>query len=143
MSRAKGNIAEDKAVEFLLNLGFAIVERNFYSRFGEIDIIAVKDDVLHFVEVKSGLDYESAIQNITSTKISRLLKTANVYMKKNSLDVDFVFDALVVTPKTSKAEKSCPSSKAKPIAPSPTSTLSILLPLESMITTLFEPIPAI
>ncbi|MCK4738078.1 MAG: YraN family protein [Sulfurimonas sp.] len=99
MSRAKGNVAEDKAVEFLLENGFAIVERNFYSRFGEIDIIAVKDEVLHFIEVKSGLDYESAIQNITPTKISRLVRTANVYMKKNSLDVDFVFDAIVITPK--------------------------------------------
>ena len=99
MSRAKGNIAEDKASEFLLGLGFTIVERNFYSRFGEIDIIAVKDDVLHFVEVKSGLDYESAIQNITQKKLSRLIKTGDVYMKKNSLHVDFVYDALVITPK--------------------------------------------
>jgi len=99
MSRAKGNLAEDKACEFLLNSGFFIVERNFYSRFGEIDIIAVKDEVLHFVEVKSGLDYESAIQNITPQKLSRLIKTGNVYLKKNRLDVNFVYDAVVVTPK--------------------------------------------
>jgi len=98
MSRAKGNLAEDKAVEFLFDNGFSIIERNFYSRFGEIDIITSKDDVLHFVEVKSGEDYELAIQNITPTKISRLVKTAHVYMKKNSLDVDFQLDALVVTP---------------------------------------------
>ena len=100
MSRAKGNIAEDKACEFLYDKGYAIVERNFYSRFGELDIIAVKDEVLHFVEVKSGLDYESAIQNITKRKLSRLIKTGDVYMKKNSLHVDFVYDAIVVTPKT-------------------------------------------
>ena len=99
MSRAKGNLAEDKACEFLLNSGFMIIERNFYSRFGEIDIIATKDGVLHFIEVKSGLDYESAIQNITPKKLSRLIKTGNVYLKKNALDVDFVYDAIVVTPK--------------------------------------------
>jgi len=99
MSRAKGNLAEDKACKFLLNSGFFIVERNFYSRFGEIDIIATKDEVLHFIEVKSGLDYESAIQNITPQKLSRLIKTGNVYLKKNKLDVDFVYDAVVVTPK--------------------------------------------
>ncbi len=57
MSRAKGNLAEDKACKFLDENGFMIVERNFYSRFGEIDIIASKDEVLHFVEVKSGLDF--------------------------------------------------------------------------------------
>ena len=99
MSRAKGNLAEDKACQFLDENGFAIVERNFYSRFGEIDIIALKDEVLHFIEVKSGLDYESAIQNITPTKLSRLIKTANVYMKKNVLDIDFMLDAVIVTPK--------------------------------------------
>ena len=99
MSRAKGNIAENKAEKFLYDNGFTTVERNFYSRFGEIDIIAIKENVIHFVEVKSGLDYESAIQNITKTKLSRLIKTAHIYMKKNSLDVNFVFDAIIITPK--------------------------------------------
>ena len=99
MSRAKGNIAEDKACDFLVANGFLVVEKNFYSRFGEIDIIAAKDDVLHFIEVKAGLDYESAIQNITPRKISRIIKTLHVYMKKNGLDVDFMIDAVVVTPK--------------------------------------------
>ncbi len=75
MSRAKGNIAEDKACEFLLEKGFVLVERNFYSRFGEVDIIAFKEDVLHFIEVKSGDDYEKAIQNITPTKLSRFIRT--------------------------------------------------------------------
>ena len=98
MSRQKGNQAEDKAVKFLYDKGFVIVERNFYSRFGEIDIIASREEVLHFVEVKSGEDYELAVQDITPTKISRLIKTAHVYMKKNSFDGDFQLDALVVTP---------------------------------------------
>ena len=98
MSRAKGNLAEDKACKFLFDNGYTILERNFYSRFGELDIIASKDDVLHFIEVKSGEDYELAIQNITPTKLSRLIKTAHVYMKKNALDIDFMLDALIVTP---------------------------------------------
>ena len=100
MSRAKGNIAEDKACSFLEEKGYLIIERNFYSRFGEIDIIASKDKTLHFIEVKSGLDFESAVQNITPTKLSRLIKTANVYMKKNALDVDFMLDGVIITPKT-------------------------------------------
>ena len=99
MSRAKGKLAEDKATLYLENIGFLIIERNFYSRFGEIDIIANKDEVLHFVEVKSGIDYESAILNITKSKLSKIIRTAQVYMKKNSLDVDFTFDAVIVTPK--------------------------------------------
>ena len=100
MSRAKGNLAEDRACEFLESEGFSIVERNFYSRFGEIDIIALKEEVLHFVEVKSGLDYESAVSNITKTKLSRLIKTGNVYIKKNSWSGDFTYDAVIVTPQS-------------------------------------------
>ena len=98
MSRAKGNLAEDKACKFLEEKSFLIIERNFYSRFGEIDVIASKDEVLHFIEVKSGSDYESAIQNITPTKLSRFIKTCNVYLKKNSYDGDYMIDAVVVTP---------------------------------------------
>lgn len=99
MSRAKGNLAEDRAVKSLDENGFMIIERNFYSRFGEIDIIASKDEVLHFIEVKSGLDYETAIQNITPSKLNKFIKTVNVYLKKNALEINFMIDAIVVTPK--------------------------------------------
>ena len=99
MSRAKGNIAEERACQFLYERGYFVLEQNFYSRFGEIDIIATKDEVLHFIEVKSGLDYEKAIQNITPSKLSKIIKTANVYMKKNAFDGDFCIDGLIVTPK--------------------------------------------
>ncbi len=98
MSRAKGNKAEEKAVDFLARNGFGIVERNFYSRFGEIDIIASKNGVLHFVEVKSAPDFEVAIANITPTKLQRIIKTAHVFMKKNALDTDYTFTAIIVTP---------------------------------------------
>ena len=98
MSRAKGNIAEEKACAYLLENGYAIVDKNFYSRFGEIDIIASKESVLHFVEVKSGEDYEKAIQNITPSKLSKIIKTADIYMKKNAYEGDYTFDAIIVTP---------------------------------------------
>ena len=101
MSRAKGNIAEDKACNFLYEKGYEIVERNFYSKFGEIDIVVAKEDVLHFVEVKSGEDYESAIQNITRTKLSRFIRTVDVYLKKHSYEGDYMIDAVIVTPEDS------------------------------------------
>lgn len=97
MSRVKGNLAEEQACKHLLALGFTIVERNCYSRFGEIDIITQKGDVLHFVEVKSAPDYESAINNITPKKLSRVVKTAHAYMKKKAADCDFCIDAVIVT----------------------------------------------
>ena len=99
MSKAKGDIAEATACEYLYDNGYTILEQNFHSRFGEIDIIATKDDTLHFVEVKSGENYEKAIQNITPSKISKLIKTADIYMKKNNYIADYQLDALVVVDK--------------------------------------------
>lgn len=99
MSRVKGNAGEDKACTYLYENGFSIIDRNFYSRFGEIDIIASKGKVLHFIEVKSGLDYESAIQNITPQKLNKFIKTVHVYLKKNAIEADYMVDAVIITPK--------------------------------------------
>ncbi|MCV6609008.1 MAG: YraN family protein [Campylobacterales bacterium] len=95
MSREKGNIAEEKAVEYLKDLDFKILERNFYIKGGEIDIIAIKDEVVHFVEVKSGENFDPVF-NITPKKISRVIKTAQLYLKKNSLNRAFCIDALII-----------------------------------------------
>jgi putative endonuclease len=71
MSRLKGNIAEEKAVNFLKQKGFSIIEQNYYAKkMGEIDIIATKGDVYHFVEVKSGTSYD-AVYNITPVQTSQ------------------------------------------------------------------------
>jgi len=95
LSRAKGNLAETRAAAFLESRGFEILERNFYSRFGEIDIIARKEDTLHFIEVKSGL-YDPIYQ-ITPKKLSKIQKTAQIYMSKKHLLCDYCFDAVIVT----------------------------------------------
>ena len=100
MSRAQGDIAEEKAVEYLRNAGFRIIDRNVSSRFGEIDIIALKGDVLHFIEVKSALEYELAMRNITPKKLQRILRTADVYMKKHRLEIDYSIDAVAVMPES-------------------------------------------
>lgn len=66
--------AESKAVRYLEKNGFKILERNFHSRFGEIDIIATKGQNLHFIEVKAtNGDYE-AIQRVTSKKNGKINK---------------------------------------------------------------------
>lgn len=96
MSRAKGDKAEEKALSFLQQKGFRIIEHNFYSRFGEIDIIALRDGIMHFIEVKSANNFEVAIANITSTKLSKIIKTADVYMKKTAYDGEYSFDAVIV-----------------------------------------------
>lgn len=91
----KGKIAEKKAAEFLEKLGFKIIEFNYYCRGGEIDIIAYKKGVFHFVEVKSGSKFEP-IYNITPTKIKKLIKCIYQYLKKNNINSAFCLDAITV-----------------------------------------------
>ncbi|NPA82525.1 MAG: YraN family protein [Epsilonproteobacteria bacterium] len=97
MSREKGNIAEDRACEYLKSLGFSIVDRNFYSRFGEIDIIALKDGILHFVEVKSSIDSKiDPVYNITYKKLSKIKKSISYYILKNQITMSYCIDAIIV-----------------------------------------------
>ena len=98
MSREKGNIAEQRGCTYLTEQGYAVLERNFYSRFGEIDIIASRGGVLCFIEVKSAQDYELAVQNLTPTKLGRFKRTVDVYIKKNNYSGDYEIDALLVMP---------------------------------------------
>lgn len=48
-----GELGENIAAHFLVNKGYSVVERNYRRPWGEIDIVAIKDKVLHFVEVKA------------------------------------------------------------------------------------------
>jgi putative endonuclease len=94
-TRYKGNIAENRAVEFLEDSGYEIVDRNFYTKFGEIDIIAKKDNIFHFIEVKSGIGFEP-IYNVTSTKLKRIINSLNVYLKKHKIKNPYQIDVIIV-----------------------------------------------
>lgn len=87
---------EDKAQNFLIKQGFTIMQRNFHSKFGEIDIIASKDEILHFIEVKStDKDYEASYR-LDNKKYQKILKTINFYLLKNGLNSDFQVDLLCI-----------------------------------------------
>ena len=97
MSREKGDFAEKKAISFLEDLGFRIIEKNFYAKkLGEIDIIAVKDNIYHFCEVKSATDYETAINNITKSKLSKIKRSVDYYIQTKKLDVSYCIDAIII-----------------------------------------------
>ncbi|MDA3079329.1 MULTISPECIES: YraN family protein [unclassified Campylobacter] len=92
-----GFSAESKACEFLQNHGFTILCRNFHSRFGEIDIIAKKDEILHFIEVKATLgEYETAYR-LTKSKFEKILKTINFFMMKENFSNEFQIDFLGIS----------------------------------------------
>ncbi|RTL10668.1 MAG: YraN family protein [Neisseriaceae bacterium] len=99
MTSAKliGDAAEDLAAEYLLAQGLKLVQRNFYSRFGELDLIMRDEDSLVFVEVKqrrAGINH--AIESITPAKQRKMVKTAQFYLLKLGRDVNCRFDAVVI-----------------------------------------------
>jgi len=97
LSHLKGDIAETKACEYLNSQGFKITEQNFYAKkLGEIDIIATKEKIYHFIEVKSADDYEIAVNNITPTKLSKLKRSIDYYLQTKKLDVSFCIDVIIV-----------------------------------------------
>ncbi len=98
MSRSKGDKAEQKACDYLQSQGFTIIEQNFYAKkLGEIDIIASKELVYHFIEVKSSTSYESAVENITLAKLSKLKRSIDYYIQTKNIDNDYTLDAIIVT----------------------------------------------
>lgn len=96
----KGSHAEKKACEYLIQIGFTIVEKNYYAKkIGEIDIIAKKDSIYHFIEVKSAQDYEIAVNNITASKLSKIKRSVEYYLQNKKLEVNFCIDAIIVVDK--------------------------------------------
>jgi putative endonuclease len=92
-----GDKSENRAVLFLENLGFNIIERNYYARkLGEIDIIAIQDEVWHFIEVKSSQADFNPIYNLTPTKLRRIINSVYYYLQTNNLDVPFSIDVIVI-----------------------------------------------
>lgn len=95
-----GNIGEDTAVKYLKRQGYRILERNFRLKLGEIDIIALDNKELVFVEVKTrdSNNYEFLVSSVNKNKEKRLIKTASYYMQKKNLeDITGRFDIIFVT----------------------------------------------
>ena len=80
--RAQGDAAEDRACRHLEGSGMTIVERNFRTRGGEIDIVARKGDLLVFVEVRSRevADFGSPEESVTPAKRRRIVGAARRYL---------------------------------------------------------------
>ena len=78
---AQGKLAEDYAVELLSSQGYKILDRNFHSKFGEIDVVALKDDYLAFIEVKArwSLKFGLPEEAVTRSKLWKIGRTGEYY----------------------------------------------------------------
>jgi putative endonuclease len=82
--RAQGDAAEERACRHLDRSGFTIVERNYRTKGGEIDIVARKGDVLVFVEVRSREvpGFGTPEETVTPAKRRRIVVAARQYLSK-------------------------------------------------------------
>ncbi len=82
-----GRWGENLATDFLINEGFQILERNYKRKGGEIDVIAVKDDTIHFIEVKtrSSAKYGHPLEAISRRKLEHMSRAAQLYMLENNI----------------------------------------------------------
>lgn len=99
-NRSIGYLGEDIACNFLLKCGYKILGRNIYFSTGEIDIVALDDDCLVFVEVKlrSNCKYGGSICAISDKKITNLRDLAFRYLEDNCgfLKNSFRIDAILI-----------------------------------------------
>lgn len=94
-----GRHGEMIAVDFIMRSGFTIIETNHYTRFGEVDIVAMCDGVYHFIEVKTRLgdQFGSALESLTEKKITSFIRTVQSYIKKkNLLNIEYSLDLIAI-----------------------------------------------
>lgn len=97
-TRKTGNAGEQAVAAHLEKQGFTILECNYTQSFGEIDLIARKDDVLSFVEVKTRRNplFDMA-ELISYPKQKRIIQTALTYCAVNRIDnMVYRFDVAMV-----------------------------------------------
>ena len=97
-----GALGENMACRFLVKQGFKILDRNYSKKWGEIDIVAEKDKILRFIEVKTVVSRETdryrPEENVHYQKLKRLSRVIQTYLldKKVSYETEWQIDVLAV-----------------------------------------------
>ena len=97
-----GQAGESAACEYLLSIGHVILERNYRSPYGEIDIISLEGDRTVFTEVKTrsllpqSSKYGRASSAVTKTKKEKFTLTAKCYQKDNPSSLRCRIDVIEV-----------------------------------------------
>lgn len=82
-----GRWAEQHALQYLQANGWQCIAQNYYSRYGEIDLILIKEDEIVFVEVKARTSnhYGTASEMVTLNKQKKIIKTAHFFLQENPI----------------------------------------------------------
>ena len=98
MSRIIGIFGENQAECYLKKIGYKILCKNYHSRFGEIDIIALHGDCTVFVEVKKRGEnsFAGGAEFVTPTKQKKIIKTALFYIQSKNIQNNIRFDVIEI-----------------------------------------------
>lgn len=101
-----GIIGEKVAIDYLVSKNYKILETNWRSGHKEIDIIALHEDELIIIEVKTrrSLRNEMPYNAVTEKKQFHLIEAAEAYIIKQNLDIDVRFDIISIYLKQNKPE---------------------------------------
>lgn len=96
--KSRGAWGEEQAARYLRRHGWRLVERNYTVRQGEVDLIAEKNGVLAFVEVKLRKDdrFGEAREFVTPAKQRRILTAASLYLAAHESEAQPRFDVIEV-----------------------------------------------
>ena len=80
-----GNKGEIIAANYLANKGFQVLEKNFKTRYGELDLVALEADCIVFVEVKTRTSTKFGVpeDSVTPQKIERLQKAGLLWLQEH------------------------------------------------------------
>lgn len=93
-----GKRGEEIAAEFLKKQGVDIIEKNYHTKFGEIDLIGFDKSTIIFIEVKlrNNDNFGTPVEAITQTKLKRIYKSALWYISVHKNNYDYRFDVIAI-----------------------------------------------
>lgn len=97
-SHARGVWAEEKACAYLKAQGYSVIYQRYKTKFGEIDIVANKKDMLCFVEVKVRPSTAEALESVTWRARQRIEQSALFFLSEypEYIDFDMRFDVIAI-----------------------------------------------
>jgi len=100
-----GSFGEKQAEKYLRRYGYQVIDRNFKTYYGEIDLIAIKGDEILFCEVKTrvGTDFGYPEEAVDGRKINHLLKAVDHYLQWKRWDKFWRLD--IISIEINKARK--------------------------------------
>ncbi len=98
LSTETGKLAEEKTASFLAAIGYQIIDMNWRTRTCEIDIVAYKDNLVYFVEVKyrSNFAHGTGFEYITRAKLKRMEYAAHLWTVKHRWKYSYCLSAASV-----------------------------------------------